>query len=156
MLLFPFSAQAQARRLFPILDQFYSFIRTHDLMDMPLGRITLDDDRLYINNCLCDAVEASQQRLEAHRRYGDLHLLLQGEETIGWKPRNELPLADAPYDEKEDICFWTDTPSTYITLHPYHSLLVLPSDAHAPLIGKGKIRKAVVKFLLDEEWRPRI
>ena len=35
----------------PLFKQLFDYIRANDLLNAPLGRIELDGDRLFINNC---------------------------------------------------------------------------------------------------------
>lgn len=115
----------------------------------PCGRIELDGDRLFINNVNPQCVTAAEQVLEVHRRYLDVHILLEGEETIGWSPLAELKEEKQAYDAEADCALYTDRPSTYVTLRPGQWLIAWPEDAHAPVIGQGKIRKLIAKVRID-------
>lgn len=132
----------------PLFKQLFEYVKTHDLLHEPLGRITLDGDRLFINNCETQGVPADKQRLEAHREYADVHFLLEGEETLGWSNTDELGEADTPYNATDDIEFFNARPQTFVTMRPGQFLIVWPEDAHAPLIGQGRIRKLVAKVKL--------
>ena len=44
---------------------------------------------------------------------------------------------------------YADRPSTYVTLSPGQWLMAWPEDAHAPVIGNGRIRKLIAKVRLD-------
>ena len=91
---------------------------------------------------------AEKQRLEAHRVYADVHVLLEGEETLGWSNTDDLREEDAPYNAEDDIVFFRERPQTFVTMRPGQCLVVYPEDAHAPLIGNGRIRKLVAKVRL--------
>ena len=64
--------------LHPLLPELFRYVRTHDLLHTPCGRIELDGDRLFINNVNPQCVTAAEQVLEVHRRYLDVHILLEG------------------------------------------------------------------------------
>lgn len=89
----------------PLFKQLFDYIRANDLLNAPLGRIELDGDRLFINNCETQGNPAEKQRLEAHRVYADVHVLLEGEETLGWSNTDDLREEDAPYNAEDDIVF---------------------------------------------------
>lgn len=135
--------------LHPLLPELFRYVRMHDLLHTPCGRIELDGDRLFINNVNPQCVTAAEQVLEVHRRYLDVHILLEGEETIGWSPLAELKEEKQAYDVEADCALYTDRPSTYVTLRPGQWLMAWPEDAHAPVIGQGKIRKLIAKVRID-------
>mgnify|MGYP000197077124 FL=1 len=87
--------------------------------------------------------------LEGHRKYIDVHILLEGKETIGWTPLCKALCKHKDYDEAKDYLLYTDTPSVFIDVNPGEFVIVYPEDLHAPGIGDGKIRKLVAKVLLD-------
>lgn len=136
--------------LHPLFAQLFDYVRTHDLLHAPLGRITLDGDRLFINNSNPECVCREEQVLEVHRRYIDVHFLLEGEEIIGWKPLRDVGEPSQPYDEDKECALYNEPAQTYVTLIPGQLAIVWPEDPHAPIIGKGKIRKAIAKVLIEE------
>lgn len=140
---------ARVESLHPLLPELFRYVRTHDLLHTPCGRIELDGDRLFINNSNPQCLTAEEQVLEVHRRYLDVHILLEGEETIGWSPLAELKMEQQAYDAEADCALYADRPSTYVTLRPGQWLMAWPEDAHAPIIGQGKIRKLIAKLRLD-------
>jgi YhcH/YjgK/YiaL family protein len=87
-------------------------------------------------------------KLEVHDSYIDIHILLQGEETIGVRDRSRCNGDDIPYDPVKDIAFLDEEPEYFLNMGPGTLVVLFPHDAHAPLIGVGKIRKAIFKILL--------
>ncbi|NCC85479.1 MAG: DUF386 family protein, partial [Clostridia bacterium] len=45
-----------------------------------------------------------------------------------------------------DMALYSDTPSLFIDLLPGQFAIIYPEDPHAPIIGKGKIRKLIAKI----------
>ncbi|MFR5871384.1 MAG: YhcH/YjgK/YiaL family protein [Alistipes sp.] len=90
----------------------------------------------------------SRAPLEAHDRYIDVQIPLRvrGEERFGWRPRERCILPRGEFDEAADIVFFDDKPSCYVSLHPGEFVVFFPEDAHAPLIGSGNVRKAILKI----------
>lgn len=134
--------------LHPLFAQLFDYVGSHDLLNTPLGRITVDGDRLYINNVNPQCVAAEEQKLEVHRNYIDVHILLEGHERIGWKPLDECKDLVQPYDAAGDCALYADRPTAYADLLPGHVCIVWPEDAHAPVVGSGKIRKLIAKVKL--------
>ena len=53
--------------LHPLFKQLFDYVKTHDLLNAPLGRIELDGDNLFINNVNPECVPADKQVLETVR-----------------------------------------------------------------------------------------
>ena len=87
--------------------------------------------------------------MEYHQKYLDIHILLTGKETIGWKNLSDCKVEKQAFDVENDYGLYQDAPTTYVTLHPNEFAIVYPEDAHAPIIGEGKIRKLVVKIKVN-------
>lgn len=136
--------------LHPDFKQIFDYIKSHDLLHAPIERIVLDGDRLFINNVHPECTRREAQKLEAHRKYLDIHVLLEGAEQIGWKSLEDCGTPSKAYDEEEDYMLFDELGSSYVDLKPGQFAIVYPEDAHAPLIGSGKVRKLVVKLQISE------
>lgn len=134
--------------LHPLLPQLFAYVKSHDLLHTPMGKIVLDGDKLFINNVNPECQPQEKQVLEVHRRYIDVHILLEGKERVGWRNTDDCKELAHPYDEAGDFATFFDKPTTYIDMMPNDFLIVFPEDAHAPIIGSGKIRKAIAKVML--------
>ena len=134
--------------LHPLFKPLFDYVKSHDLLHAPLGRIEIDGDNLYVNNVLAEGVPAEKQLLEAHRAYIDVHILLEGAERIGWKALEDVTEEVKPYDAPADCASYADSPTTYVDMVPGQFVAVYPEDPHAPLIGQGKIRKLIAKVKL--------
>ena len=134
--------------LHPLFKPLFDYVKSHDLLHAPLGRIEIDGDNLYVNNVLAAGVPAEKQLLEAHRAYIDVHILLEGAERIGWKALEDVTEEVKPYDAPADCALYADSPTTYVDMVPGQFVAVYPEDPHAPLIGQGKIRKLIAKVKL--------
>lgn len=131
--------------LHPLFKKAFDYVKSHNLLDAPLGRIEVEGDALFINNSNPECVKAEKQVLEVHRKYIDIHVLLKGEETVGWKSLSDCRNETKPYNEDEDCALYDEQAATYVKMQPGQILIVWPEDAHAPVIGEGKIRKLIIK-----------
>lgn len=131
--------------LHPLFKRLFDYIRQHDLLKQATGKIVLQGEDLFINNVELEGVEKSKQPLELHREYIDVHILLEGQETIGWKPIETLEHELQPYKKEGDCALYSDKPSTFVDMNPGEFVIVFPEDPHAPAIGEGKIRKLIAK-----------
>jgi len=148
MILSSLKDSSRIESLHPLFKTLFDYVKSHDLLNTPLGRIELDGDRLFINNVNPQCVDADKQVLEMHRDYIDVHILLEGAESIGWKPLEDIEHITQPYQKDGDCALSDDKPQVMVTLNPGDFLIVYPEDPHAPVIGKGKIRKLIGKVKL--------
>ena len=145
-----FSTLSQSDRyaaLHPLFPRAFEYIRDTDLLALAPGRYPIIDKQLFVivENVAGRAREAA--KLECHRRYIDIQLVLEGVDEMGWKA-----LADCTQpvsDYKEDIQFFHDAPATWIATPPGAFCIFFPEDAHAPLVGNGNIRKAIFKIAVE-------
>ncbi len=134
--------------LSPRLKTLFDFLKTHDLRQMPLGRIEVDGDAVFINNVECDLISHEEQKLEVHRRYIDVHIPLDRSEIIGWSPLSALGESEKPFDETADFALYPQLAQVDTNVTPGQCFFAFPEDAHAPVIGFGKLRKAICKVLI--------
>ncbi|BEG99491.1 YhcH/YjgK/YiaL family protein [Bacteroides sedimenti] len=134
--------------LHPLFPQLFAYVKSHDLLHAELGRIEIDGDNLFINNVNPECVASDKQVLELHHDYIDVHILLEGKETIGWKATEDLSEEVKSYQKEGDCALYSDKPTTYVNIKPEEFVIVYPEDAHAPVIGEGKIRKLIAKVKL--------
>lgn len=134
--------------LHPMFKRLFDYVKTHDLLHVELGRIEIDGDLLFINNVNPECVSSEKQVLELHHDYIDIHILLEGTETIGWKALEDLHHEVKAYSAEEDCALYSDVPTTFVNLLPGQFAIVYPEDPHAPIIGSGKIRKLIAKVKL--------
>lgn len=134
--------------LHPLFKTLFDYVKSHDLLHTETGRIEICGDNLFINNVNLDAVVKDKQVLELHRDYIDVHILLEGKETIGWKAIEDLTTETKPYEKEGDCALYADEPTVYADILPGQFVIVYPEDPHAPAIGTGKIRKLIAKVKL--------
>ena len=80
-------------------------------------------------------------RLEAHRRYIDIQLTIDGLEEIGWKPIGDCVSTSEAFDAAKDITFFNDRPESWLSVPAGRFAIFFPEDAHAPLGGRGILEK---------------
>ena len=133
--------------LLPNIDKVAEFIEKGNY-DFGGGIQHLDGDALYVSPFEGVGKERHEARLEAHRKYIDLQLLISGSEEIGWSPLSLCHQEVAPYSQEKDIVFYKDPVRDFLKLSPGYFAVFFPEDAHAPLVGE-EIQKLVFKFLVE-------
>lgn len=155
MILDVLTRAARYRALHPLFATAFDFLEAADLAALPPGHVALDGERLFV---LIDEPAGRGRagaRLEAHRRYIDIQLTVSGIEHIGWRPLEQCRSEDGPFAGDRDVGFFSDQPETWLVIPPQHVAIFYPEDAHAPLAGDGRIKKAVVKVELAALSAPR-
>lgn len=139
----------KAECLHPLLKKAFDYLKATDFSKMEDGKYELDGAKLYLSVTSLFGKEKENAAIETHKKYIDIHMPLLGVEKIGWKPGSELQEESVPYNEEQDIAFYVDRPTAYTKIYPGQFIIYFPEDGHAPGIGKGAIRKVVVKILAE-------
>lgn len=90
-------------------------------------------------------------KFEAHKKYIDIQIVLQGCEYLDYTLSESLEV-DIPYDTEKDIAFFTepDLHVNRVVLELGNFVLLYPHEAHKPQIrafdGPQEVKKAVVKI----------
>jgi beta-galactosidase beta subunit len=77
-----------------------------------------------------------------------VHIPLDRSEIIGWSPLSALGESEKPFDETADFALYPQLAQVYTNVTPGQCFFAFPEDAHAPVIGFGKLRKAICKVLI--------
>lgn len=126
------------------------FIKKALFDDISAGRYELNNGN-YVNIDEYFTRPASDCRLEAHKKYIDIQLLLDGKEKLQYTYTDGLKISEN-YDENCDIMFF-DNPEyllNSVILNKNTFVLLYPHEAHKPGINYNetglKIKKAVFKI----------
>lgn len=133
------------RALHPLFARAFAFLRSADLQALAPGRHAIQGEQLFAIVEACAGRTRAEAKLECHRRYIDIQLVLQGIDEMGWKPVAACLDPATDYDAGRDIRFFNDAPAGWIAVPAGAFCIFFPEDAHAPLVSSGAIRKAVVK-----------
>jgi YhcH/YjgK/YiaL family protein len=126
-----------------------ALLRTGECAAMPPGKHDLDGQRLFVLIAEDPGRGRAGAPLEAHRRYIDIQLVLDGVDTMGWRPLADCQKPRADFDATKDLVLFDDEPATWFDVPAGSLAIFFPDDAHAPLAGEGRPKKAVVKMAVD-------
>ena len=149
MILSSLSQSERYAALHPLFQRAFDYIRDTDFFAMAPGRYNIAGDDLIVIVEQVAAKTKEMAKLEAHRRYIDIQLVLEGDETMGWKPLADCLNPVSEHSMEKDIRFFHDAPASYVAVPPDHFCIFFPEDAHAPLIGNGTIRKVIFKVAVS-------
>lgn len=126
------------------------YAKTHDLREMKPGSYEIDGDRLSVNIMEYETVSPEERFWEAHKKYGDLHLMIDGTERIDLNFLDYLEQGD--YVEKDDYQKLEGKPNSHVILTEGDFLYCGFRDGHRTGImtdQREKIKKAVFKIRLS-------
>ncbi len=122
------------------------FLRSNDLMGLPPCKIKVSGNDVVVNIQDFIGKEEEECRMEAHRDFCDIQIVMNGEELMGWKPQEDCKEVTTPYNEDKDVEFYADKADTLLRVGPRQFAIFFPTDAHQPGIAPGKTyRKIIVK-----------
>ena len=130
----------------PLLDAALALLEPRMREPVAEGRMDIAGADLYLIASRAQGKKPGDARLEAHQKYVDLHLLLEGDEAIGWRPTGECTEPASPYDREKDVMLFDDRPLVWLPLLPGSFAVFFPGDAHAPMVSQGVVRKIVFKI----------
>ena len=117
------------------------------------GRYTVDGDAVYVNAAEYDTRAPENGMMEAHRKYIDIMLMLDGEERIAVCPTDALHHVTTPYDETQDaLLAGMEADCSVLRMRPGDVAILFPQDAHAPGLdanGTARVRKLICKVAVD-------
>ena len=149
MILDTLKNKEQYASLHPRFKAVFDYIDTHDLASMELGRHDIDGDNIFVMVQELELRPYEQARLELHRKYIDIQLVLRGkEEVFGWSEKKDCLTAETEFDEAKDIQLFTDKPQCFYTVREGQFSILFPEDGHAPMLGGGVVKKCIFKILL--------
>lgn len=118
----------------PKLDKVLTYMAGVTADTFPEGQVKLDGDQAFVNPVCFTTKPESECLYEAHRRYADVHFIVEGVERIVVSDIDAVTV-HTPYSEEKDIGFHTCDEGTVVTLHPGEFLVCYPQDAHKVAIG---------------------
>ncbi len=133
----------------PAFEKAFAFLRRVDLAELPAERHEIDGDRLFCIISKGPGRSRAEAKLEAHRKYIDIQYVIAGTDEMGFKPAAECKMIDTSYDTDKDIGFFKDRPDSWTQVPAGSFVIFFPQDAHAPLVSKGEIHKAVLKIAVE-------
>lgn len=123
--------------------------------NFPNTRIVLDGDNVFMNMPAYETHGLEKAAMEAHRKYVDVMVMVEGRETIYVKNADRLQDVYSPYEEGRDaLLAKMDGDAIPVDMRPGDFLVLLPQDAHAPGCHAGdpcKVKKIIGKVRICHE-----
>ncbi len=145
MILDSLTNAARYAGLHPLFPRAFEFLTGTDLRALAPGRYPIEGEQLFAIVEETAGRKREDAKLECHRKYIDIQLVLDGVDEMGWRQLSDCHDPVADYKLEKDIRFFRDAPASWATTLPDTFCIFFPEDAHAPLVGTGRIRKVILK-----------
>ncbi|CQR47364.1 Toxin-antitoxin biofilm protein TabA [Paraliobacillus sp. PM-2] len=126
------------------------YIGKNDLSKLEMGRHDIDGDDVFLIIQNYHTKDIQEGVWEAHKKYIDIHYMIDGSELIGFANIDKLKVSQ-PYDEKDD-CWLFSGEGDSITLDKGMFAIFFPQDVHMTslIVQESKpVKKAVIKVRID-------
>ncbi len=133
-------------------DKAFAFLRDNDLSTLELKRYDIDGNNVYAPVSEYITKNEEDARYESHRAYIDIQYVISGKELIGVAPMSAKMTELEPYNQSNDIGFFTVSGGEKRPANPSRFFIFFPDDAHMPGlkdVENSPVRKVVVKVRVD-------
>ena len=135
------------RGIHPNLDLALEHITEPFLASVGCDRVELKGSDVYATRFTYETVPEEESFFEAHKKYLDIHIMVEGSEGVEIAPPGELREFDRV--EANDFYAYRGEGDYKLTLSPGDFLVVFPGDAHRikmQVDGPRTVTKAVFKI----------
>jgi YhcH/YjgK/YiaL family protein len=133
----------------PRFARAFEFLQHTDLGALDDGRYELEGGDLYALVQRYTSKRPAEGRWEAHRRFADLQLVVDGQERMGYGPIDRF--SPGEYEEAKDVEFLAGD-GDFVLLRPAEFVVLWPGEVHMPGMAVGEpaaVKKIVVKIRVD-------
>jgi YhcH/YjgK/YiaL family protein len=145
MIIAPLLVANRYANLHPLFDAAFAFLRRAESLALPDGRHPIDGEFLHAVVSRRPARPPENAVLEAHRNHIDIHYIIAGADTIGWRSFEDCRAISREYDPADDVELFHDRPVSWTLILPGSFVVLFPEDAHAPMASPDGLHKIVVK-----------
>ena len=128
------------------LDTAIRYLLSADLTKLTKGRNEIDGDQAFVNRFDYQTMTPEEAIWEGHIQYGDIHVLLSGQEKIG--VTNVDMLTETVRKPEEDFVGFEGEVMSWFPMTTEDILIVFPEDIHMVKVMDGEstlVEKACFK-----------
>lgn len=126
----------------------FEFLKSQNLKELAIGQYEIEGDKIYALVQEYTTQSSGNKRWEAHEKYIDIQMIVEGEEIMGYAPVDCLEVSEDLRPEK-DLIFYNETSKgSYIKFSNGDYAIFFPEDGHKPGCALGEcsnVKKIVVK-----------
>lgn len=134
----------------PSFERGIKFMLAQPLQSMEEGVYPTGDPTFTFEIKRYTSTPESVSNIWSHHRYGEIWILLEGEEVTKISREQDCEIIE-PYDEKKDLAVCRGVAHTVFPIAKDHFVAVMPGEGHghAPISAQAvSFRKAIVRFWL--------
>jgi YhcH/YjgK/YiaL family protein len=121
-------------------------VRNNDLISFEPGKYDIDGENSFVIIAHNTPNSESLNQLEAHRKYIDIQIPLEGSYGISWKALEDCHNVLSDYNPETDVILYSDSADFKIVLNENTFAILLPEDAHWAQPPKENLKKAILKI----------
>lgn len=125
-------------------------ILSYDINQLAIGEYPIIEDKLILKVMERTLVSPEEKEYEVHEEYYDVHIPINGSETLGFATTPTTFDFIIPFDKSKDVGFVTVSgPQTNIDISNHDVVIIFPKEPHKPACTTGapfNLKKAVVKI----------
>lgn len=126
----------------------FDYLKNNDLKAMACGSYKLRGDEVFFN--LQEYETKPVQKLEAHKKYIDIQVVISGCEDMGYTDISNTEVSEN-YNEEKDVMFLKGEVKT-LRAENKNFLIFYPNDAHMPALAVNEpqtVKKAIFKIKVN-------
>lgn len=132
------------------LKECFEYALSHDLAGYEKGSHPIDGERLFVNIVEYETTTPENRFWEAHKKYLDVHLMLDGQEQIDLNFIENMALKE--FVEADDFLPMDGDPNSHVVLRNGDFLICYPEDGHRTAVQVSQpagIKKAIFKVRIE-------
>ena len=129
-------------------DIVFDFIAKTDFTKLESGKYKVPSTEMKYELSRYKTKPLAQGRLETHKKFIDVQVLVKGHETMGTQPLSKTMKVTQDYSEETDVMFYAESETTtFVNMNDGTFCVFYPSDMHLPCCSddQGDVIKVVVK-----------
>lgn len=129
------------------VDRAVSYLKNIPVSEFDIGKKVTVNENFYYTVQKYLTKSENESKLESHRKYVDIQIMINGEELMDLADISRLTVKES-YNPEKDVMFWNiPQRMARTTLKAGDSIILYPENAHRGAIIKGNESQKVVKIV---------
>ena len=130
------------------IDRAVSIIKQMEFDSLEPKMYEIDGEEIFFNLIEYETKLEEERFWESHKKYIDLHYILEGKEFIGYEQFSKMNIKE-DYNEVDDYFLLEGSLQSKIMLQKNDFMILYPNDVHMTgikVVEREKVRKVVFKI----------